>query len=146
MTRLNCVPVATLSDQHLVAEYRELPRIIGAATLFFVNHGKDADPLADAPKSIPPEQYRLGVTHMKFFYKKLLWLQTRFSQLVKEMKYRGFHVTFHSLPEVNLPANFWNEWTPTEEDIALCQSRLKVRTDESALRKQEKARIKGFYK
>lgn len=146
MTRINCVDVSTLSDQHLIAEYRELPRIIGAATLFYVNHGKDADPLADAPKSIPRERYRLNVSHMKFFYKKLLWLQTRFAQLVTEMRYRGFHVTFERLPDAKLPAEFWGDWTPTNEDMAICQARLKLRTDEADLRKQEKLRVKGFYK
>ena len=28
MTRINVVPVKELSDQHLIAEYRELPRVI----------------------------------------------------------------------------------------------------------------------
>lgn len=30
MTRINVIPVQLLSDQHLGAEYRELPRVFGA--------------------------------------------------------------------------------------------------------------------
>jgi len=30
MTRINLLPVKELSDQHLMAEYRELPRIVNA--------------------------------------------------------------------------------------------------------------------
>ena len=29
MTRINCVPVEELTDKHLGAEYRELPRLFG---------------------------------------------------------------------------------------------------------------------
>jgi len=29
MTRINCAPKKELSDKHLAAEYRELPRIFG---------------------------------------------------------------------------------------------------------------------
>lgn len=28
MTRINVIPVSELSDQHLIAEYRELPRVL----------------------------------------------------------------------------------------------------------------------
>lgn len=31
MTRINVVPVTELTDKHLLAEYRELPRIFGAS-------------------------------------------------------------------------------------------------------------------
>jgi len=31
MTRINCIPVTELHNKHLVAEYRELPRIFKLA-------------------------------------------------------------------------------------------------------------------
>lgn len=31
MTRINCVPVRELGGKHLVAEYRELPRVYALA-------------------------------------------------------------------------------------------------------------------
>lgn len=55
MTRINCVPVEELTDKHLLAEYRELPRIFN---------------LARAVEDAPTE-YVLGTGHMKFFYDKL---------------------------------------------------------------------------
>lgn len=38
MTRINCVPVATLADQHLVAEYKESPRAISGAVRWLCRH------------------------------------------------------------------------------------------------------------
>lgn len=40
MTRINVVPVSELVDKHLVAEYRELPRIYKAAQKFYDNGEK----------------------------------------------------------------------------------------------------------
>ena len=34
MTRINLIPVKELSDQHLIAEYREIPRVIKQEHIF----------------------------------------------------------------------------------------------------------------
>ena len=49
MTRINLVKVEELSDQHLIAEYRELPRCL-----------KQKVNLKDAP-----DRYTLGKGHVK---------------------------------------------------------------------------------
>ena len=66
MTRINTVPVECLSDKHLLAEYRELPRIFTAVAKIY-------DSGNQLPTDIPPN-YKLGAGHVKFFYDKLLWL------------------------------------------------------------------------
>ena len=119
MTRINCVPVEELTDKHLLAEYRELPRIFALAKYTY-----------DAPK-----QYVLGTGHMKFFYDKLEYLVKRQIQLVAELQKRGVRTTFkgedlrlhHVDSGGKLSARLWNDWTPTEEAMAINRFRLNER-------------------
>lgn len=83
MTRINVVPVEELSDQWLLAEYRELPRVI-----------KGEFDLRDAP-----DNYCLGKGHVKWAKKYSFWLLYRYDRLLKELKYRGFRPK-HSLYEL----------------------------------------------
>ncbi|NCB95308.1 MAG: deoxyribonuclease [Negativicutes bacterium] len=109
MTRINVVPVEELCDQHLLAEYRELPRVFALAKL-----------CDDAPK-----QYVLGPGHVKFFYDKLGYIYLRFTELIMECETRGFTIAYTTPPK-NLPINpkLWNDYIPTEEAIAINRQRL----------------------
>jgi deoxyribonuclease (pyrimidine dimer) len=111
MTRINCVPVSELVDKHLLAEYRELPRL---------RHLK--------PRVSSINQYVLGKGHCIFFLDKGKYLESRHSELCNEMKRRGFTV---NLPELKLDwiCKFMNDWTPTRGDIKLNRERIKVRLD-----------------
>lgn len=62
MTRINVVPVEELSDAWLIAEYRELPRVLNGN--FSI---KDA-----------PNRYKLGTGHVKLDRKLpyLFWIDT----------------------------------------------------------------------
>lgn len=66
MTRINLVVPKELTDQHLKAEIRELPRIFSLVL-------KSKKELINIPKS-----YKLGIGHVKFFYNKIKWLHHRF--------------------------------------------------------------------
>lgn len=74
MTRINLIPVEELSDQHLIAEYKELPRCI-----------KQDINILDAPRI-----YTLGKGHMKWARRNWYFLLNRFSLICSEMDYRGF--------------------------------------------------------
>ena len=115
MTRINCIPVEELHSKHLIAEYRELPRVF-----------KLARPCPDAPST-----YVLGHGHVKFFYDKLTWLYERQLAIVEEMKKRGFRPNYHppTLLEFYSPdkVSLWNKWTPTEEAMKLNRQRIKER-------------------
>lgn len=74
MTRINLIPVEELSDQHLIAEYKELPRCI----IQDIN-------ILDAPRI-----YTLGKGHMKWARRNWYFLLNRFSLICSEMDYRGF--------------------------------------------------------
>lgn len=121
MTRINVIPVGDLSVKHLVAEYRELPRIYKASLNYFNNGEKY--PL--------PEKYVLGTGHMKFFYDKLSFIQKRHQELIDEMIRRGYNPNFSSEVDTkvkNLPSRFWKDYIPTIEAIKLNRDRIKERT------------------
>lgn len=123
MTRINVVPVQELSQQHLIAEYREIMRL--------PNNLKKALNRKSKPFSFDeiPSQYVLGPGHVKFFFSKMQYLEQRFEQLVTEMHRRGYspNYTDSSMFRNCLP-EFYNNYTPTELAIKLNRDRIKERT------------------
>lgn len=119
MTRINCIPVAELHDKHLLAEYRELPRIFGAAR-----------PLA---KHERVDTYRMGAGHVKFFYDKLLYLVKRQKELIDECIKRGYNITHtdveHAAKRCPYPELF-NDWKPDSEAQAINRNRINQRLKE----------------
>jgi deoxyribonuclease (pyrimidine dimer) len=113
MTRINCIPVTELTNKHLVAEYRELPRVF-----------KLARPAPDAPL-----EYTLGKGHVLFFYDKLKYCYQRQKELYNEMLKRGFKPTFdpEGLKAFYQHTNVWNDWTPTPEALAINRERIRQR-------------------
>lgn len=125
MTRINCVPPSELTQQHLVAEYRELPRVFGMV-LGMVERGTTDPALA----SIPPS-YRMGTGHMKFFTDKLGYLLKRQKALIAEMQARGYKPN-HTSPDnllVGIPEAFHGDWEPDEAALAISRARIKERLD-----------------
>lgn len=119
MTRINCVPVETLCREHLIAEYRELPRVFALAH-------KCNRPHPDAPMS-----YTMGKGHVIFFYDKLEWVSDRFKQLVNEMQKRGYTTNYDGdvsewREKIKLKS-MWKNWTPSSRDIFINQSRIDER-------------------
>lgn len=117
MTRINCVPVSELSNKHLVAEYRELPRLAAHAAKKF----------SSFPDFEPPSSYRLGKGHMDFFVDKGAWLKARQEELVAEMLKRGYTVNFPSYPDCH-PEAWRGDWKVTEEALRLNRERINERT------------------
>jgi deoxyribonuclease (pyrimidine dimer) len=111
MTRINVVPVAELCDKHLLAEYRELPRVFKLAT----------------PYRKLPERYTLGKGHVIFFYNKLGYLATRFVEIVNEAKKRGFKVKYTTADVRGLNPVLFGDYTPTPEALALNRARIAER-------------------
>ncbi len=120
MTRINCVPVQELSRQHLIAEYRELPRVFALA-----KKASERGVLAQ------PDQYTLGTGHVVFFYTRLGYLAKRHAQLVTEMQRRGYKPAFTtSLREAHadIPGAFWGDWEPNAEALAINRARILERS------------------
>jgi len=123
MTRINCVPPKELTREHLIAEYRELPRVFGMV-FGMVERGVTDPSLAD----IPPT-YRMGTGHMKFFADKLGYLVRRQKSLIAEMRSRGYDPRFPE-PEkllVDIPQAFHGDWEPDEEALRISRARIAER-------------------
>lgn len=119
MTRINCVPVEELSGPHLVAEYRELPRVFALA-----------QKAALRGSFTQPQAYTLGKGHVLFFYTRLGYLAKRHLALIEEMKRRGYKPTFTGVqPEdfPGLPDSYWNDWEPTDDAIQMNRRRIEER-------------------
>jgi len=119
MTRINLVNPSELADQHLFAEYRELPRIF---TLVLAAQQRGLTPVT----AKIPAQYVLGAGHVTFFYNKVYWLTSRFQALIAECLHRGFNIQHQSTPAEAecIQASWWGDYTPTPQAIALSQNRI----------------------
>ncbi len=123
MTRINCVPPSELTQQHLVAEYRELPRVFGMV-LGMIERGTTDPALA----AIPPT-YRMGTGHMKFFTDKLGYLLKRQKALIAEMQARGYKPN-HTNPDnllVGIPEAFHGDWEPDAAALEISRARIQER-------------------
>lgn len=130
MTRINCVPVQELSGPHLVAEYRELPRVFALAQRAAVRGLRSQ-----------PDTYTLGKGHLLFFYTRLDYLARRHADLVEEMKRRGYKPTFPGIRREDypdIPDEFWNGWAPTTEAVQLNRARIEARRQDSENKKAAK--------
>lgn len=123
MTRINLVPPEELSRQHLVAEYRELPRIFA---LVRAAQGKGLKPASLKA----PATYVLGRGHMLFFYDKCQFLLQRQKSLIHEMRRRGYEPKFDRPDDliVGLDPHWLGDYEPTTEAMALNRARIKERT------------------
>ncbi|AGH32114.1 endonuclease V N-glycosylase UV repair enzyme [Vibrio phage 11895-B1] len=124
MTRINTIKPSDILDQHLIAEWRELPRIPNS-----ILSGK-----AKLDLKIIPDQYKLGQNHVRFFYNKLSYLQKRHTMICEEMDRRSINrdksitVDLTSLNLV-LKACLCNDWQPTSRDHNINIERLQERFD-----------------
>jgi len=120
MTRINLVVPKELTDQHLKAEIRELPRI------FSLILKKSKNKTINFPTS-----YRLGTGHVIFFYNKLQWLHYRYLQLLAEAKERKFKVdekiveSYLTKIETLSKTSYYNNWTFNSFELELSRERLK---------------------
>lgn len=126
MTRINLIAPSLLTNKQLLAEYRELPRIINR-----VAAGRTY-------KNIPA-QFTMGAGHESFFGNKLWFLHKRHIAIRKELQRR--HESFpHRFkgPYVICTKAAWNQctytqpyecrdWTPSKRDILISMGRLTER-------------------
>jgi len=126
MTRINLVDPSVLTDKHLLAEYRELPRIFTAV--------HKLDQKGQTNITIP-DSYVLGTGHTKFFYDKLHWLWKRWTSLRGECVNNRrwgldseLYLHYRDLVHVKIHERWYNDWTPKPEDVYLNMARLARRS------------------
>ncbi len=120
MTRINLVPPSELSDQHLIAEYREI---------FMV--GSSLQRSLKSPRWVSisqqlPDTFRLNSGHVKFFYNKGLYLHRRYLMISKEMRYRNMKPDNKRLFKTEQwPDELYNDWSASIADMEIVRERIK---------------------
>lgn len=122
MTRINAsINPSDLCNQHLLAEYHELPRVLTLSERYVSN---------DLPK-----EFTLGRGHIKFFYNKLMFLHIRFTRIAKELKARGINIDMVKYREVikrfkGSRSNWYNNWIPDDRTHQLLRARIICRLED----------------
>lgn len=120
MTRINsAISVQNLTDEHLLAEHREIKRL--------------PDNFLKALKSGAlrriPKEFCLGTGHVTFFLDKQMFLLKRYYQIHTECLKRGFNVEDYSdnwlgLEDWMKERGCWYDYTPTETEKHLLRTRI----------------------
>jgi len=119
MTRINLVNPSELTDQHLIAEYREIFMVGGSLN-------RTLNSKVGYREDRVPKKYTLNTGHVYFFYNKGAYLHKRYHELIDEMKKRGFQPdSTRVFPTSVFKDNgLYNDWMPTMEDYTIIRQRI----------------------
>lgn len=121
MTRINsAIPVGNLTDEHLLAEHREIKRLPKAVEIY--------------RGGIIPEEFTLGTGHMKFFYDKQKFIADRYKSIHEECVRRGFSVTDFSENWSVVPQRLMGDHIPTESEREILIERITERIKSGRLK------------
>ena len=124
MTRINLVDPSELSDQHLVAEYREI-FMVGSSLQRSLKSKNWEKTLANIPK-----KYTLNKGHVTFFYNKGKYLYKRYEVLIEEMKNRGMNPdSERKFKTEQWPDELFNDWEPEPDDYKVIRARIKEKIE-----------------
>ena len=119
MTRINLVNPKELTDQHLVAEYREI-FMVGSS----LQRSMKSKSWNNTIKNIPKE-FTLNKGHVTFFYNKGKYLDLRYTKLVNEMKRRGMKPDpKRTFKKSQWPKYLYNDWKPKAKDLQIIRKRI----------------------
>ena len=119
MTRINIIEPRELTDQQLIAEYREITMVPGSLKRTL------ASKIGYQEKKVP-EKFTLNSGHVYFFYNKGEYLYKRYKQLIQEMIRRGFNPDPNrKFPTAIFKKNgLYKDWSPTIEDQKIIRERI----------------------
>lgn len=113
MVRINLIDPKQLSDQHLIAEYREILLLFG----YYKKHQKIR----------PSDDHKCP---MRFYHNKLFYLMKRFAFLRLEMIRRGFKPTKFLPIEILGETLLFNDFEPNEIQTKEIKDRIVQRLNE----------------
>ena len=120
MTRINIINPSELTDQHLVAEYRELFMVGSSLQRSLKSPNWNVNNI--------PKKFTLNKGHVMFFYDKGKYLSKRYDDLRLEMKNRGMKPDeTRVFKREQWPDELYNDWTPTVEDQNIIRKRIEER-------------------
>ena len=114
MTRINIISPSELTDQHLIAEYREIFMVAGSLKRTLISKSGFVE-------SKVPKNFTLNNGHVYFFYNKGKYLYKRYNLIIKEMKSRGFKPDENRIfpKDIFIMNNLFNDWEPNQSDIKI---------------------------
>ena len=119
MTRINLIKPNELSDQHLIADYREI-FMVGSALQRSIKSKNWNNTKVNLPKV-----FTLNKGHIKFFYNKGKYLHKRYLQLIHEMRKRGMCPDPHrKFKKEQWPKELYNDWIASEKDMEIIRERI----------------------
>lgn len=124
MTRINCaIPVEYLTDEHLLAEHREIARLP-----WNVSEAVRSESI----KTKVPSKFTLNSGHVLFFVNKNKFTLNRYKEIREECKRRGFNVSdCESNWNTNECIQYMGDYTPNQEDKDILIERIELRIKES---------------
>lgn len=124
MTRINCaIPVEYLTDEHLLAEHREIARLPWNVS--------EAIRSGSIKTKVPPK-FTLNSGHVLFFVNKNKFTLNRYKEIREECKKRGFNVSdCESNWNTNECIQYMGDYTPIQEDKDILIERIELRIKES---------------
>ena len=125
MTRINLINPDRLSDQHLIAEYREI---------FMVGSALQRSLRSSSWRKIRetlPEQFTLNKGHVKFFYNKGKYLNNRYLKIIDEMKQRGMNPNpDRKFKTEQWPKELYKDWVPSKKDFKVIEKRIEEKINQ----------------
>ena len=122
MTRINLVPPEELSDQHLVAEYREI-FMVGSSLQRSLR-----SPNWEKTKKSITIKFTLNKGHVKFFYDKGKYLSERYDELIREMKRRQMSPDpLRIFKKEQWSDELFNSWKPNDYDLKVVRTRIEMK-------------------
>lgn len=120
MTRINVIDPKYLTDQHVMAEYRELPMVMGSLRRSLASkHGIPP---------IPP-RYTLNKGHVTWFYPHGKFLHRRYNALISELTARGYILDPARSADFSVFTNngLYGDWQPDESAMYINAERVSSR-------------------
>jgi hypothetical protein len=131
MTRINLLEPSQLTSIHLMAEYRELPRVFTRVKWRMAK----GQTLSDIQNKIS-DVYTLNTGHETFFNDKLAWLYARYEKIFLELTLkRAYNIDadrYHSIRKGAaelVGTEWWGYYDPSPEDVYLNMARVARRSN-----------------
>ena len=110
--RINIINPKYLTDNHLIAEYRE-------TKMSTYNYVRSKNSRNGIDKSRISERYTLNKGHAYMWYNKFGYINNRFNALVEEMRNRGFQTNFIELNFNGIDIDAFGDFIPNQADIRI---------------------------
>lgn len=123
--RVNVITPRYLTDNHLIAEYREMKM----STYYYVRSSKSKNGIDSSRIS---ERYTLNGGYAYMWIDKFGYIDKRFKAILVEMKRRGFQTNFPELNYTDIPKEAFGDFEPNQDDIRINLDRVLERIDKQS--------------